>query len=301
MRWGNFFAGFFAIVIACLLLVYFFVPFGEVDLSLSDSGPQNYNFSLTEYSKMQFYDNMRYPSRNISYRIYDCPLQKKSKMEEAFEILENKTILDFYDVEYGEEISVTCDDENIVEEGLFIAGEGGPTNITIAGEFNVIYSGKILLIRESDCPTPNVALHELLHALGFDHSENKNNIMYEVSSCKQTIGEDIPDLINELYSVREKPDLIFENSTINLHGKYLDANLSIRNNGLKYSPPATIVVYVDDKNVKEVDLVAMDVGYGRKISLTNIWISKISFDSVRFYIDGDFEELDKKNNEIVFN
>lgn len=284
-------------LIIIFLIIYWFVPFQDIELNLE---PTNSNFSVTNYSKMQFYENMRYPSNKISYKIYDCPLSKKSNMEEAFSILEGLTILDFYSVESGEEISVTCDDTTKVEEGLFIAGEGGPTNITIAGNFNVIHAGKILLIRESECVTPNVALHELLHALGFDHSENKNNIMYEVSNCKQTIGDDIAMSINTLYSIEALPDLAFEEVNISLNGKYLDANLSVRNNGLKYSQEAKIIIYADDKEIKQVELGPLDIGYGRKISLSNVWITKINIHQIKFVIDANFVEIDKSNNEIVF-
>jgi len=74
---------------------------------------------------------MRYPNSKISYKIYDCPLQKKDNMKRAFEMISNKTILDFYSINSNEEISVTCDSKNKIEEGLFIAGEGGPTNMSI--------------------------------------------------------------------------------------------------------------------------------------------------------------------------
>ena len=59
-----------------------------------------------------------------------------------------------------------------IREGKFIAGEGGPTNITVSGKYNVITHGSILLIRESRCSIPTIAIHELLHVLGFKHSNN---------------------------------------------------------------------------------------------------------------------------------
>lgn len=285
-------------VVIIFLIIYWFVPYNEIDFNLE---PTNSNFSLTNYSKMQFYDNMRYPSNKISYKIYDaCTLQKKSDMEQTLEILENLTILEFYPVLSGEEISITCTDEVVYEGSMFVGGEGGVTNVTVAGDFHVIFNGKVLLIRNSECQTPNIAIHELLHALGFAHSENKNNIMYAISNCRQTIGEDIPKFLDEIYSVEPKPDLVFENASIELKGKYLDANFSVRNNGLKYSPNAKIIVYADDKNVKEIELAPLDIGYGRKIFLSNIWVTKINIDSIKFVIETDFEELDKTNNEIVF-
>ena len=215
-----------------LLFVYWFVPLNSVSFG-SFSG--NSNFSLDSNSQMQFYENMRFPETRISYHINDCPLQKEDDMQWAFEILENKTILDFYPVVSEPEISVTCDSRNKLDGSLFIAGEGGPTNITKTQNFNVILSGSILLLRDSSCEIPNVAIHELLHVLGFDHSSNNENIMYNLSNCRQTIGDDIIDLINELYSFESLPDLTLENVSAIMNRRYLDTNISVKNYGLQNS------------------------------------------------------------------
>ena len=286
------------ILFAILLLIfYWFVPFETIEFGVTSG---NYNFSLnTSETNMQFYQNMRYPNSKISYRIYDCPLQKKDDMKRAFEMISNKTILDFYSINSNEEISVTCDSTNKIEEGLFIAGEGGPTNITKGEIFNVILHGKILLIRESKCERPNIALHELLHALGFNHSDNSNNIMYPVSKCKQTIGEDILKLINELYSVQSYPDISFENVSAVMHGRYLDTNISVRNNGLKDSEKTKIEIYADGKPVKEIELDILRIGYGRMIILSNIWIKKTNVEKLEFFINSSFSELEKNNNKII--
>jgi len=198
MGFKTFFSLLFIIFAVSLLILYWFVPFRTLDFGVKSN---NFNFSLnhSEMQDMQFYPNMIYPNPEISYKIYDCPLQKKNDMENAFEIVSNLSVLEFYPITQDEEISVTCDSKNKMEEGLFIAGEGGPTRIIEAGEFNVILHGKVLLIRDSKCERPNIALHEILHTLGFDHSDNPNNIMYYLSKCKQTIGSDIPELIHELY------------------------------------------------------------------------------------------------------
>jgi len=218
MGWKIFFSFIFILFTISLLILYWFVPFKITEFGMKYG---NSNFSLNnESGNMQFYPNMRYPNPKISYQIYDCPLQKEDNMEWAFEILSDMSILSFYPVNYNEEISVTCDSKNKIEEGLFIAGEGGPTNISKAGKFNVIFHGGILLIRESKCEKPNIAIHELLHSLGFNHSSNPNNIMYYISGCGQTIGEDIPELINELYSIPSYPDLSFENVSAVMHGRY---------------------------------------------------------------------------------
>jgi hypothetical protein len=298
MGWKIFFSFLFIIFAVSLLFFYWFVPFKTIEFKAK---PSNSNFSLNSYKTedMQFYKNMRYPDSKISYKIDDCTLQKKDDMERAFEIISNMSVLNFYSINNNEEISITCDSKSRMEEGLFIAGEGGPTNITQTENFNVILHGKVLLIRESKCDKPNIALHELLHTLGFNHSSNSNNIMYPVSNCKQTIGQDIIDMIDELYSVPSYSDLTFENVSAIMHGRYLDINISTRNIGLKNSEKAKIVIYIDKRIVKEINLDTIEIGYGRTIMLSNVWIKKINFNELELFINSSFNELDKNNNKII--
>jgi hypothetical protein len=241
---------------------------------------------------------MRFSTNQISYRIVGCLPEKENEMKEAFEILQNKTVLEFYPFEYGEDILITCSEEvQIVEEGLFLAGEGGPTNITVAGKFNVISSGKILLIEDSKCEEPTVAIHELLHVLGFDHSPNPNNIMYEINYCKQTISNDLLDYINKIYSIPSQPDLAFEDISIVPHGRYLEINVTIRNNGLTYSKESNLVIFADGDKIKEISVPSLDIGYGRKTSFL-AWAPQITIKEVEFAIENDFPELDKLNNKV---
>lgn len=289
----------FFLIVIILLVIYWFMPFGATEFFIKSPGHANFSLNSSVFENMQFYENMRYPDERISYQIYTCVLQKENNMRRAFDILENKTILEFYPVNYDEEISITCDSKARIEEGLFIAGEGGPTNITKTDNFNVILHGKILLIKESGCENPNIALHELLHALGFGHSSNRNNIMYNFSRCSQTMGEDIPNLINELYSYPSYADLSFENISAVMNGRFLDLNITIRNHGLKKAEEFNIKIYADDKLVKEFDSDELEIGMGRMIILTNLWISKLNFNELEVSINSTFSELDKKNNKII--
>lgn len=292
-----FFLNSFAIIAILGMAVYWFVPLTDNRFNFA---PVNSNFSLsnTDNSTLQFYSNMRFPTNEISYKIYDCSLKRKADMEGAFKIIEEKTLLEFYPVEYGEEISVRCSDVFEFDKDLFIAGEGGPTNVTIAGNFNVIHYGKILLLKDSDCSNPNIAIHELLHVLGFTHSSNPNNIMYEISYCNQEISNDITKYINRIYSTPSYPDLIFEEIDAEMHGKYFEINITVRNNGLSSSGESLIVIYADEKRIKEVEIPSLEIGYGRKISLST-WVPQLTVNNVQFVIENNFSELNKTNNQVV--
>ncbi len=298
MTWKIFFSFIFILITMSSLIFYWFIPLNKFEFYQGYSS-DNFNFTLNDSSKeMQFYENMRYSDPKISYRILDCTLQKRYNIERAFEMISNTTSLSFYEVEFNEEIFATCDSRNKIEGELFIAGEGGPVNITKTENFNVILKGEILLIKESKCEKPNIALHELFHSLGFDHSPNPSSIMYNTSKCNQNIGQDIVDKINELYSSPSYPDLTFENVSAIMHGKYLDTNITIRNHGLKDSEKTKLIISSGEKIIKETEIDSLKIGYGITMSLNNILVSKINIQELKFLIDSNFSELKKNNNEI---
>lgn len=286
----------FVVIAIYLLVAYWFFPFRVTEFV---SGPSHSNFSLnsTGLVEMQFYENMRFTSSDISYQISDCTLDKQNEMEQAFDIIENVTILNFFPVSSNEDISVTCSSGSKIKGGLFIGGEGGPTNITKTDTFSVVKHGNILLIRPTNCKDPIIPTHELLHVLGFNHSSNKNNIMYPVIKCYQTVGEEIPNLLNELYSYPSYPDLAYDNVSASMEGRFLDLNITIRNQGLINSNPAIVKVFADDEEIKQLTLDALEVGAGRMLILKNSFVSKLNFDSIRILIEYEYDELRKNNNE----
>ena len=289
----------FALAAIALLSFYLFSP-SSAPVFLN-YGSKNTNFTLNsmENSSLQFYPNMRYPDKKISYKISGCPLQRQNDMENAFELLSQKTVLNFYPVESEEEISVACSEDTLYEGNIFVAGEGGPINITTTENFNVILHGKILLLRESDCPSPNIATHELLHALGFEHSENKNNLMYNFTNCNQELGEDIPAKINEIYSTASLPDLTFEETSAEIDGRYIGAEVNIRNNGLKKSEEAELEVYADNSLVGSFNINQIGIGYGIQITFSNYKSSKTNPVEIKFVINSTLNELDKENNVLI--
>ncbi|MBI2044186.1 matrixin family metalloprotease [Candidatus Pacearchaeota archaeon] len=296
MGWSDFIFGFFALIVIVMLGYYFFFPYNQIDFSPKYN---NSNFSIGDSSKgMQFYENMRYPSKEISYKIEDCPLNKKNNVEDAFEIISNLTVLEFKEVSSNEEIHITCDSRKEMDGNLIVAGEGGPANITKTDNFNVITKGEVMIFRESQCEKPIVGMHEIFHALGFDHSDNPGNVMYEVSDCDQEVGDDIVSTINDLYSYPTYMDLAFEDASATMNGRYLDANISVRNHGLKESGSFVLLIYADEDQIKEIEVDSLQIGYGTTLNLGNVWVSKLGVNEIKFVIKSESDELNKNNNEV---
>lgn len=276
--------------------IYFFFPYGTINFENGLNFNGNSNFSSNSNESVQFYPNMRFPTKEISYQIKNCSVKKKNDMESSFSFLSNKTVLKFYSTEENEEITVNCDNKNKLDGIFFIAGEGGPTNITQTEKFNVITHGDLLLLKESKCSNPNIGIHELLHVLGFDHSQNPDNLMYYLSSCDQTIGEDIIETINKLYSTPAYFDLEIKNLSGNLSGRYLNLEATIKNNGLIKSSNSTLFVYIDEKLLKSIEIDEISIGAGKKISFTSMWVLNRNINEIKFIIESNSNELDKENN-----
>ena len=302
MGW-KIFSFFFFLIVVLLLVFYWIIPVGRiVNFGQGTSGDGNSNFTLGNSTEgMQFYENMRYQNKDISYKIEGCPIAKMDEMNRAFQKIGGLTVLTFYEASVlgEEEISITCDSSAKVEGRTFIAGEGGVTNVTATDNFNVIFNGMVLLLREGQCSDPIVGTHELLHALGFDHSNNQNNIMYPTINCGQTLGEDIPSYINWLYSFPSLPDLSLEDASATTNGNYLDVSVTLKNEGLIDSGSAKLIIYADEKNVKELDVLPVSVGAGRILTLTNVFLLRGSADEIKLSVDYSSSELDKENNVVT--
>jgi hypothetical protein len=300
MGWKGIVGLFIVLLIAMILVFYWLVPLNVEFIT----GNINSNFSVNPgLEKMQFYPDMRFPTSNLSYRIYsNCPSEKSSEMKNAFDVLSRLTPLRFYPVDSNEEVSITCSNEIKPEGGdLFIAGEGGPTKIIAGDKFNVIFQGEILLLFSSSCSIPVVPIHELLHVLGFQHSMNPRNIMYNVTSCVQDIGDDTITLLNELYSYPSLPDMEFGNSSARMHGRYIDLNMTVINDGLADSQPFTVDIYADNSLIKEINMDPIKIGEGEEVAFTNIFVARVSVSQLKMNINYNFDELEKDNNQIILN
>lgn len=294
MKLGKIFS---FILLLVLIALFFFYMFPNSTLEFKGKNINN-NFSLNGQDSMQFYPNLRFETKDISYNISGCELQKKDDMIRAFDFIENITSLRFREDPLNPEIYVSCEDTVRYSGELFIAGEGGPTNIISCGNFNVITKGEILLLRKTSCPNPNIAIHELLHVLGFKHSSNPDNILYNITQCDQTVSQDIVDYIEKLYSISSLPDLSLYNASAKLRGRFLDVELTIMNEGLKNSQESQLIISSNGGVLKKILIPEINIGTGRVITLTNLWVSQITLNEIDVFIENNFEELNKENNKI---
>lgn len=302
MEWKKMVISFILIVVILILLTaYWFAPFNSTEFVTNQ--PINSNFSLNSSlpQNPQFSSNMRYPTPDISYSLdtIECSLQRQDNIRTAMTIIENLTVLKFYQVDSDPEINISCNNSVIINNNYFVAGEGGPVNVTKTDNFNVITKGEVLLLSDSNCiGEPNVAIHELLHALGFAHSQNPNNVMYPISICSQTIGQDIPNIINQLYSVPSYPNLSIKDVSAVIYGRYLDTNITISNNGLEQSGNATITIYADGVVLDVQDIEPLEIGESITYMFNNIWVPNLKVSQLQYVIQSNFTELDKNNKEI---
>ncbi len=249
----------------------------------------------------QFYSDMRYPDKEISYYLsISCSSKKKTDFKEAVELIESKTILNFVESTSNDaQITITC--SNLApepqEEGHFIAGEGGPSIFLNTSRFAIIMSGKIALYRPETCGTPQIATHELLHALGFDHNSNKESIMYPITNCGQKLDQYIIDDINNLYATPSLPDLEIESVQANQTGRYLNFDITISNLGLKSMKEATLEVLANSELVKEFEIGEIDVGAKRHLSVTNLRLPR-NIDKIVLSAKTTQSELSLDNNEV---
>ncbi|MFA4960286.1 MAG: CARDB domain-containing protein [Candidatus Pacearchaeota archaeon] len=290
------------------IIIYENVPHDPINLNLNfgdvslgeDSKKINYN------QVSVFAEYMRFDHNNISYNIKgSCPKLRLAYIEEAFGILnENVRQLSFYQVDEDADISIECSEDYVeIGKNLFAAGEGGPTKIIKNGKFNIIEKGTIYLYQDPICDYPIVELHELLHVFGFNHSNDKKNIMFAVSDCEQRLSENIISALQNLYEIPVSPDLIITNLSAVKRGRYLDFNITIANEGLSGAEEVTLLVSSNGKEIQTFNLGEIEMGYGRTLYSVNVKMFSSDIKTIDFYVDGEdkISELDESNNKARLN
>lgn len=142
----------------------------------------------------------------------------------AAQTYESETVMKFRFIENSSCtgcIKINCfteDKANVTESGNFIyttLGEARITGYYYIGSMTIISGAEFDVYSTSrGCIRPIRYIHELGHALGFDHTNDTQSVMYQYEDCNEIITEEMKNSLSELYS--EKAD------------KYLEALLSNR-------------------------------------------------------------------------
>lgn len=192
----------------------------------------------------------------------------------------------------------------------------GDTKVTFANvsEFGIISHARIELLTKSERvqlnsdDMVNLALHEIGHAVGLEHT-NLNDIMNPVlvipsHSIKEISNNDM-NRLRELYILPAKPDLkVIEvnatKATISRLGQnsfYLNVSAEIKNMGLIDAKNFNVQFSADNVPINERFVEIIEPGNGLTIFYGNIKVGR-NFTSVQVYIDPEnaIDELNKTNN-----
>lgn len=271
--------------------------------SVFETYAANVSPSLPGQSK-QFYPNMRFVDNDISYSLEEaCSKIRREDIKKALGILEENTVLRFYELEEGAEIHFYCSQlpPNSENKNHFIAGEGGPTEIINTTRFAVILSAQVSLYRPEQCEEPKIALHEILHALGFDHNRDKTSIMFEFTDCNQKLDSYIVDDLNQMYSIPSKADLSIEKIDAEISSRSVDFKVVALNGGLKNVRNATLEVWADNELIREFEVGEVKIGTRKFLNVENLRIPGSS-KRIVFVVSSYpvIEELTNDNNQVEF-
>jgi len=245
---------------------------------------------------LQQYTNMRFASRIITYSINSsCSLDEVLRIKSAFNTLENRTQIVHFNETTNGRISILCNNtKNRNGRDHIKLGEGGINEVVKIDKLHIINKGQITFFRnENRCDTPNVESHEILHVLGFKHSNNTQSIMYNLSSCNQNITNNIIKELRRLYSVPELPDLKIEKVEFQKNRRTVDLDINIINQGLKDSENITLRILSRTRGIAEFKIGNLPYGAGKRIRITNLNPKRSKY--LKIEISGGIE-IDLSNN-----
>lgn len=245
---------------------------------------------------VQFYPNMRFAQLPISYSIGEaCNVRKRADIKEALAQLEGTTPLRFVENKEGD-ISYACSQLKLPADQPthFVAGEAVPTKIVNASAFYIIESANVSLFRDETCSTPQVALHETLHALGFDHTSNETSIMFPITRCDQTLDASMSDTLTQLYTIPSYADVVIVNLSANVSNGYLSFESTIANRGLALAETPSLMLRAGDFE-KTFALGSLPYGKATLLSAQHISFPRART-NISFIVMYDGAELSVENN-----
>lgn len=306
MKWSQFMillflVGLFIFALQLLLLVIPSEPAFYTPINTYVSGTLNLSaFVESDSSRAtQFYPLMRFKSSSLTYTFDGCQETARSDVVRAFALFEENTPLRFSEQSAEGDITVLCERGNQEEHRgrYYVAGEGGPTLVLNTSLFTIIKKGSFTLYEDDECDEPHIAVHEMLHVLGFNHSANPNSILYPRLNCDQVVDEYLFDELNKLYSVPSKAELVIQYVESSKSGIYLSFFIEVENRGLADAEQATLALWNGNRLVDTFDLGSIDSGTIKKLRVQNIAMP-FKAQTLTFKIDPDntISELDENNN-----
>ncbi|MDO8517063.1 MAG: matrixin family metalloprotease [Nanoarchaeota archaeon] len=211
------------IAIICVLgwfIVFFATRVSEIK-SLEVNPAINENKTI-EATDMFSSNELHWNHMPLTYSVSDCSAYQFRRIAKAFNQIENETsgIISFNSItnlteidgaEYynqidsSSNIKVMCTNETStqkIEDGYFISGYSSAySQNKIITSANIVFYKITSKTYSSGCVIyPDIEIHEILHSLGFSHSENRTSIMYsEYAGCNLRIDRDIIEKLKEIY------------------------------------------------------------------------------------------------------
>jgi hypothetical protein len=163
------------------------------------------------YQKDQFSNitELHWTHMPLSYKIINCTDYQKNRIVKAFNQIQKETenVVSFENVQINEDITVYCNKEERPTGyyDYYTSGESyyqvyeNYSNRIAHAEIN--FYGITETTYSSGCTIyPDIEIHEILHAFGFEHTNQSNHIMNPYHTyCPSKLNQDIIDRLITIY------------------------------------------------------------------------------------------------------